>query len=65
MEREIKVTITDSQNQSDSIYVNETFAQFIIEMDRMQGLYKNQRFTQAEKTRDELAENLDNIMRNL
>lgn len=38
-------------------------ADFIEEIGHMQGLYKNARFTQAEATRDKLAEQLDDLMR--
>lgn len=36
---------------------------FINEVEHMQKMYGNQRYTQAEKCRDELAEKLDDIMR--
>ena len=36
---------------------------FIEEIEYMQGLYSNARFTQAEATRDKLAEQLDDLMR--
>ena len=36
---------------------------FIEEIEYMQGLYSNARYTQAEATRDKLAEQLDDLMR--
>ena len=36
---------------------------FIEEIEYMQGLYSNARYTQAEATRDKLAEKLDDLMR--
>jgi hypothetical protein len=36
---------------------------FIKEIEYMQGLYSNKRYTQAEATRDKLAEQLDDLMR--
>ena len=36
---------------------------FIEEIEYMQGLYNNARYTQAEATRDKLAEQLDDLMR--
>ena len=38
-------------------------ADFIEEIEYMQGLYSNARYTQAEATRDKLAEQLDDLMR--
>lgn len=38
-------------------------ADFIREIEYMQGLYSNARYTQAEATRDKLTEQLDNLMR--
>jgi len=42
---------------------NDTLLAFIDEVQYMQKLYADNRFTQAEKKRDELAEGLDDIMR--
>ena len=36
---------------------------FIEEIEYMQGLYSNARYTQAEATRDKLADQLDDLMR--
>ena len=38
-------------------------ADFIEEIEYMQGLYSNARYTQAEATRDKLADQLDDLMR--
>lgn len=42
---------------------NEIFNDFINDIAYMRQLYKNQRYTQAERERDRLAEKLDDIMR--
>lgn len=41
----------------------EEFNDFIEEIKWMRQLYKKQRYTQAERERDKLAEKLDDIMR--
>lgn len=41
----------------------QIFNDFIEELKWLRGLYKNQKYTQAERERDRLAEKLDDIMR--
>lgn len=43
--------------------VSGSLLEFNDEVDRMMGLYKAHRYTQAEELRDELAKKLDDIMR--
>ncbi len=42
---------------------DNTFFEFIEEISYMRNLYKNQRYTHAEKVRDKLKDKLDDIMR--
>ena len=43
--------------------VSVSLLEFIEEVKHMMGLYGANRYTQAEQTRDELAEKLDDVMR--
>jgi hypothetical protein len=52
----VEVKITDDAGNIRQYVVIE-------EIEYMQGLYSNARYTQAEATRDKLAEQLDDLMR--
>lgn len=60
IEREVALRMHDVIGQSGgSLYLVD----FIEEIEYMQRLYSNARFTQAEAVRDKLAEQLDDLMR--
>ena len=58
-----KYQITDKDGNGVLADVSGSLFDFIQECDRMISLYKNQRYTQAEQLRDELADKLDDVMR--
>lgn len=62
---EVEVKITDDAGNICQYVVSGSLhlVDFIEEIEYMQGLYSNARYTQAEATRDKLAEQLDDLMR--
>ena len=63
MKVEIKITDDAGNIRQYGVSGSVHLADFIEEIEYMQGLYRNARFTQAEATRDKLAEQLDDLMR--
>ena len=61
----VEVKITDDVGNIHQHVVSGSLhlVDFIEEIEYMQGLYSSARFTQAEATRDKLAEQLDDLMR--
>jgi len=61
----VEVKITDDAGNIRQYVVNGSLhlVDFIEEIEYMQGLYSNARYTQAEATRDKLAKQLDDLMR--
>lgn len=61
----VEIKITDDAGNIHQYIVGGSLhlADFIEEIEYMQGLYSNARYTQAEATRDKLAEQLDDLMR--
>ena len=62
---EITLNYTDEAGNVQQCAVSGSLPliEFIEQIEYMQGLYGNQRYTQAEAERDKLAEKLDDIMR--
>jgi len=62
---QVEVQITDEAGNIRQYVVSGSLhlVDFIEEIEYMQGLYSNARFTQAEATRDKLVEQLDDLMR--
>ena len=58
-----KYQITDKDGNEVLADVSVSLLEFIEEVKHMMGLYGASRYTQAEQTRDELAEKLDDVMR--
>ena len=63
MENTEKYRIVDNEGNEVLADVSVSLLDFIQEVKYMMGLYGASRYTQAEKTRDELAEKLDDVMR--
>ena len=63
MENTEKYRIVDNEGNEVLADVSVSLLEFIEEVKRMMGLYGASRYTQAEETRDELAERLDDMMR--
>jgi hypothetical protein len=61
----VEVKITDDAGNIRKYVVSGSLhlVDFIEEIEYMQGLYSNKRYTQAEATRDKLSEQLDDLMR--
>lgn len=61
----VEIKITDDAGNIRQYVVSGSLhlVDFIEEIEYMQGLYNNKRYTQAEQTRDKLAEQLDELMR--
>ena len=58
-----KYQITDKDGNEVLAEVSVSLLEFIEEVKHMMGLYGASRYTQAEQTRDKLAEQLDDVMR--
>jgi hypothetical protein len=63
MENTEKYRIVDNEGNEVLADVSVSLLEFIEEVKHMMGLYGANRYTQAEKTWDELAEKLDDVMR--
>jgi len=63
MENIEKYRIVDNEGNEVLSDVSVSLLEFIEELKYMIGLYVASRYTQAEETRDELAEKLDDVMR--
>ena len=59
----LDVVINEVKKLEASVSGSLHLVDFIEEIEYMQGLYSNARYTQAEATRDKLAEKLDDLMR--
>jgi hypothetical protein len=61
----VEVKITDDAGNIRQYVINGSLhlVDFIEEIEYMQGMYSNARYTQAEATRDKLAKQLDDLMR--
>ena len=59
----LDVVINEVKKLEASVSGSLHLVDFIEEIEYMQGLYSNARYTQAEATRDKLAEQLDDLMR--
>ena len=59
----LDVVINEIKKLEASVSGSLHLVDFIEEIEYMQGLYSNARYTQAEATRDKLAEQLDDLMR--
>lgn len=61
----VEVKITDGAGNIRQYVVSGSLhlVDFIEEIEYMQELYSNKRYTQAEETRDKLADQLDDLMR--
>ena len=57
-----KYRIVDNEGNEVLADVSVSLLEFIEEVKHMKGLYGASRYTQAEQTRDELAEKLDDVM---
>ena len=58
-----KYQITDKDGNEVLADISISLLEFIEEVKHMMGLYGASRYTQAEQTRDKLAEKLDDVMR--
>ena len=63
MENTEKYRIVDNEGNEVLADVSVSLLEFIEEVKHIMGLYGASRYTQAEQTRDELAEKLDDVMR--
>lgn len=63
MENTEKYRIVDNEGNEVLADVSVSLLEFIEEVKHMMRLYGVSRYTQAEQTRDELAEKLDDVMR--
>ena len=59
----LDIVINEVKKLDASVSGSFHLVDFIEEIEYMQGLYSNARYTQAEATRDKLAEQLDDLMR--
>ena len=59
----LDVVLSEVKKLEASVSGSLHLVDFIEEIEYMQGLYSNARYTQAEATRDKLAEQLDDLMR--
>ena len=59
----LDVVLNEVKKLEASVSGSVHLVDFIEEIEYMQGLYSNARYTQAEATRDKLAEKLDDLMR--
>ena len=59
----LNVVLNEVKKLETSVSSSLHLVDFIEEIEYMQGLYSNARYTQAEATRDKLAEQLDDLMR--
>ena len=63
METTEKYRIVDNEGNEVLADISVSLLEFIEEVKHMMGLYGASRYTQAEQTRDKLAEQLDDLMR--
>ena len=63
MENTEKYRIVDGEGNEVLADVSVSLLEFIEEVECMMRLYGESRYTQAEQTRDELSEKLDDVMR--
>ena len=59
----LDIVLNEVKKLEASVSCSLHLVDFIEEIEYMQGLYSNARYTQAEATRDKLAEKLDDLMR--